>query len=125
VTAIGLIVGQAACGVVDPASEPADFTGVVYAVQDRDDPPYDGFLDLRDVKYSDGSPHDPGTAGFHVFDDTELLMRRPGSRLSHCDFELIDVGDTVYVWTTGAMLRSDPPQYLATRIEVLVTDPAG
>jgi hypothetical protein len=58
------------------------------------------------------------TIGLTIWPSTVIFIRYPDSSLVRADTAYPAVADTVQAWHTGLELRSDPPQYYATRLEI-------
>jgi hypothetical protein len=64
------------------------------------------------------NPSTRDTVWLIIWPSTALFVRRPDSSLVRADTAYPAVADTVQAWHNGIELRSDPPQYPATRIEM-------
>jgi hypothetical protein len=49
---------------------------------------------------------------------TAVFLRAADSTLARADTAYPEIGETIQVWHTGVELRSYPPQYSATRLEI-------
>jgi hypothetical protein len=65
-----------------------------------------------------GNPSTRDTVVLTIWPTTATFVRHPDSSLVRADTAYPAVADTVQAWHTGVELRSDPPQYYATRLEI-------
>ena len=114
--ALAAVGGCAARGTAPPAGEP-DLVGTVAATA-VERPPAAG--PVTDVLVTDvvvpASGYDAGVR-LHLH-DARVVVRRPGGRLERASRAAVVPGAALRAWTTGVELRSLPPQWTATYVEV-------
>ncbi len=109
---------------LDPETLP-NMIGVVYLIDDTEPTatrPSTMWLDH--LLFPQPRRHPTDSAGIIVGGTTPIVTRGPAATLEAVDFTDIAVADTVQVWHGDMELRSDPPQYFATRVEVLKGQPS-
>jgi hypothetical protein len=111
-----------ACGGPPTAAEPPMLTGRIAAIEPTD---------RHNVRVHVGnvtSPSEsPGDLYLHVSAESVIFMRKPDGSTARGSLKDLSVGLPISAWHTGVELRSSPPQYTATRVDVTHTleRPAG
>jgi hypothetical protein len=97
-----------------------DFIGVVSSTDGRrpNEATPSGIRLIDVVRPRSFNPSMRDTVELIIWPSTALFIRHPDSSLVRADTAYPAVADTVQAWHTGVELRSEPPQYPATRIEM-------
>jgi len=129
---LGLTVFALACdsdGPVFPALPAADpeIVGVIEAVDTWGSPHFDATILVGEVEvpdYREGSWCEPVCRKLWLHmrvDKAPIFIEEPSrSFLRRGGIDDLVKGAAIRAWTTGVELRSLPPQYFATRIEVVI-----
>ncbi len=105
-----------ACGGSPTEAEPAMFTGRIAAIEPTDR--HSVRLHVANVRSPSESS---GDVYLHVPSKSVVLVRKPDGSTARGSVKDLFVGLPIAAWHTGVELRSLPPQYTATRVDVTHT----